>query len=446
MHPQSEIKEVLDRNWPPQQAQTQIDVLDLAYHIDNQRRSVEWEQQIDDNSILKYLSYNASDNPTLRVFFMTSRLEPLVSRMSGWTTGDLNVQRQTFELLCTYFQISPPFLEGILRPSPWAKAGHASFTHRDAAQIPQRIEGYYQYLNGWDAGPSNVWFSYDVNTGSSTYLLFDCPIHSKDRILRRAHEDVFAILSHPFAIDMLIAEECCYSWESLASRFREELLHWENNGGEGIPLHSIIHTPHGTQRLHSLSRSFQTIIADLYDLDERLDFLIQTSKTYGSLAKSKMPLTDSATETIIFFKSRNCIWKRWVENYNERTRLMMNLFFSIASQVDHRTNLQIAELTSKLSMEAKRDSSSMITIAAVTMVFLPGTFISAIFSMVFFNTATDNNGKATLIVSPQWWYFPTITIPLTIIVFIVWQWWRRQREAGTDHAGLKKSKNRDTSP
>ena len=55
---------------------------------------------------------------------------------------------------------------------------------------------------------------------------------------------------------------------------------------------------------------------------------------------------------------------------------MMNLFFSIASQVDNRTNLQIAELTSKISIEAKRDSSSMITIAAVTMVFLPGTFIS----------------------------------------------------------------------
>jgi hypothetical protein len=55
---------------------------------------------------------------------------------------------------------------------------------------------------------------------------------------------------------------------------------------------------------------------------------------------------------------------------------MMNLFFSIGSQVDNRTNLQIAELTSKISQEAKRDSSSMITIAAVTMVFLPGTFIS----------------------------------------------------------------------
>ncbi|KAK3174740.1 hypothetical protein OEA41_001986 [Lepraria neglecta] len=405
MHPQSEIKEVLDRNWPPQQAQTQIDVLDMEYHIGNQRRSVEWEQQLDDTSILKYLSYNASDNPTLRVLYAHC-----------------------------------PFPAGTL-------FSDALQLHDVEIRVTSKSnEGYYQYLTGWDAGPSNAWFSYNVNTGSSTYLLFDCPIYSKDRILRRAHEDVFAMLSCPFAIDMLIAEECCSSWESLVNRFREELLHWENNGGEGIPLHSIIHTPHGTQRLHSLSRSLQTIIADLYDLDERLDFLIQTSKTYGSLARSKLTLTDSAAETIIFFKSRNCIWKRWVENYNERTRLMMNLFFSIASQVDNRTNLQIAELTSKISMEAKRDSSSMITIAAVTMVFLPGTFISAIFSMVFFNTATDINGKANLIVSPQWWYFPTITIPLTIIVFILWQWWRRQREAGTDHAGLKKSKNQDTSP
>lgn len=55
---------------------------------------------------------------------------------------------------------------------------------------------------------------------------------------------------------------------------------------------------------------------------------------------------------------------------------MMNLFFDIASQVDNRTNLEIANLTSELEADARRDSSSMITIAAVTMVFLPGTFVS----------------------------------------------------------------------
>ena len=54
----------------------------------------------------------------------------------------------------------------------------------------------------------------------------------------------------------------------------------------------------------------------------------------------------------------------------------MNLLFSIAAQVDNKTNLDIADLTAKIALDTKRDSSSMITIAAVTMVFLPGTFIS----------------------------------------------------------------------
>ena len=57
--------------------------------------------------------------------------------------------------------------------------------------------------------------------------------------------------------------------------------------------------------------------------------------------------------------------------------------FNIASQNDNRTNIdiaatskQIAEDSRRIAEEAKKDSSSMITIAAVTMLFLPGTFVS----------------------------------------------------------------------
>ena len=120
-------------------------------------------------------------------------------------------------VLCTVI------LRGVLKE--WVRTSlMASFNK--ASRLKQIIEGHYQYLNGWNVGPSNVWFSYSVKTRSSTYLLFDCPLQTKDRILRRAHEDVFAMLSCPFAIDMLIVEECCSSWESLVDRFREELLHW----------------------------------------------------------------------------------------------------------------------------------------------------------------------------------------------------------------------------
>lgn len=203
-----------------------------------------------------------------------------------------------------------------------------------------------------------------------------------------------------------------------------------------------------------LSRGFRTIIGDLDDLQERLDFLIETAQKYESASSdsasgSPTQLRPSypAVENLMFVRSRNCVWKRWVANYEERTQLMMHLFFSIASQMDNRNNLNIANLTSKIAIETKRDSSSMITIAAVTMIFLPGTFISvnnlpsasskystltfcqAIFSMVFFNTGTNLAGQTTVDVAPQLWYYFVITIPLTILVFAVWQWWRRRREA-----------------
>lgn len=63
--------------------------------------------------------------------------------------------------------------------------------------------------------------------------------------------------------------------------------------------------------------------------------------------------------------------------------------------------------------------------------------------MVFFNTSIDGNGRASLNVAPQWWYFPAITIPLTIVVFAVWQWWRRKREAGGSKVDGNLSEKRD---
>jgi hypothetical protein len=50
--------------------------------------------------------------------------------------------------------------------------------------------------------------------------------------------------------------------------------------------------------------------------------------------------------------------------------------FHRANQEENRTNTRIANLTAKIAQRTQRDSGSMITIAAVTMFFLPGTFVS----------------------------------------------------------------------
>jgi hypothetical protein len=63
----------------------------------------------------------------------------------------------------------------------------------------------------------------------------------------------------------------------------------------------------------------------------------------------------------------------------------------------------------------------MITLAAVTMVFLPGTFISAILSTTVFDYGQDE-----LQVSRQWWLLVVTTVPLTAVVFLFWAGWRKR--------------------
>jgi len=47
--------------------------------------------------------------------------------------------------------------------------------------------------------------------------------------------------------------------------------------------------------------------------------------------------------------------------------------------------------------------------------------------MVFFNSKPNESGRESLIVGRQWWLFPVITVPLTILVFSIWVAWQRYR-------------------
>ncbi|KAK3941799.1 hypothetical protein QBC46DRAFT_381473 [Diplogelasinospora grovesii] len=68
---------------------------------------------------------------------------------------------------------------------------------------------------------------------------------------------------------------------------------------------------------------------------------------------------------------------------------------------------------------ARQDNSVMKSIALLGMIFLPATFISAIFSTTFFNFGQDGEWD----VSGKLWVYWAVTIPLTILVVVVWRVW-----------------------
>ncbi|KAK6337066.1 hypothetical protein TWF718_009852 [Orbilia javanica] len=90
-----------------------------------------------------------------------------------------------------------------------------------------------------------------------------------------------------------------------------------------------------------------------------------------------------------------------------RIRSEITLAFSTVAQLDSRLQAEIGNA-------ARADSYTMVKIAAVTMLFLPPSFVSAIFSTSFFEFKPAE-GEA---VSKDFWIFWAISIPLTVIVFV----------------------------
>jgi hypothetical protein len=101
------------------------------------------------------------------------------------------------------------------------------------------------------------------------------------------------------------------------------------------------------------------------------------------------------------------------------------------NRADQSTNIQIPDSSHTIVVKSKRDSLSMMTIAAITMIFLPGTFVASLFAMPLFDWTSKNVFRS------GFWIYWAITVPptaLTVLLWLVWflrrdiiQWWRKRR-------------------
>lgn len=119
-----------------------------------------------------------------------------------------------------------------------------------------------------------------------------------------------------------------------------------------------------------------------------------------------------------------------IENVISRAQMHLSLMLhssnlaeSRATQALAQQSRDLAELTALLAQQTSRDSASMIMIAAVTMFFLPATFVSSLFSMRFFVFDQDGSLKTSGMV----WIYPAVVVPLTASVFATWLAWIKLR-------------------
>ncbi|KAI0445830.1 hypothetical protein F4803DRAFT_109633 [Xylaria telfairii] len=95
---------------------------------------------------------------------------------------------------------------------------------------------------------------------------------------------------------------------------------------------------------------------------------------------------------------------------NEKRMLNeIQLAFNTVAQHDANTSV-------KIGLATQSDSVTMKSIAFVTLTFLPPTFVSAIFSMSFFNYSADSGWS----MSEKFWLYWVFAVPITLLTVVAW--------------------------
>ncbi|KAF1968821.1 hypothetical protein BU23DRAFT_601957 [Bimuria novae-zelandiae CBS 107.79] len=393
-----------------------IDVLDIV------GTDVTWKHGLEDAELesmvavitKRKLAASSLAKRSFSVFFLNT----LRSR-EGWLPGNFSFSAHTLRTL-QKAGLSSMVLDAIFTKSGYgSKMRNQCSTQREVTGELKSFEVCYRYICGWEAGIS---FTQFLRTQYQTvYFCINYPPAALCR-LRVKLEKRVQIAYRDFFLDALSADESLRAWEIDIGVRREQLFDYERKYDV-----EVMNLDVTTRELHRLSKDWNSLGQDCQDQALQLDFL---ASTYGKYLETmnevqcpwEVDKSYDMRESFEVLKSQCNNYYRWTIAHRERTNIRINLLFHLSAQQEARTSKEIAEFSARIAEQTQRDSASMITIAAVTMLFLPGSFISAVLSTIFFDYGEDS-----LRISKEWWILPATAIPTTLIVFAIWLVWRWQR-------------------
>ncbi|KAF2270072.1 hypothetical protein CC78DRAFT_611738 [Lojkania enalia] len=159
-------------------------------------------------------------------------------------------------------------------------------------------------------------------------------------------------------------------------------------------------------------------------LTKRFLSIMDALKTYEFADEAVMKMIDAADksrrERLINRLALLENYEHYVQCMGKRVDNLVTVLYTVLSQIDSKNQVKIAEINLQIAQAVRHDSIPMRTIAYITLVLLPGAFISSIFGTNFFQY---NPTTGILHTAPTFWHYWAITIPVTIFVLLVWNIW-----------------------
>ncbi|PVH73623.1 hypothetical protein DL98DRAFT_519816 [Cadophora sp. DSE1049] len=296
-----------------------------------------------------------------------------------------------------------------------------------------------------DRKPVPICFRYSFRTKKSIYILGNTP-RATETILRRfcelAQERGEEL--HPFAFHLVILQDAIRSRDPNMAYNLKSLLLIEDLLLEGslMTTQSLDKFRQQTQELHEMSRSM--IITEHYN-DRYLSNLRNLMRDMEGLENEGKRLSEGCevnydsherTKDGLLCLLDYCMDRaRRLNNRKQRVQNLIGLLYNLTANRDSMASLKIAEESTNIAHETRKDSMAMKTIATLTMLYLPASFVCSLFGTNFFALDTDGESQRSFVVSGLWWLLVVVAVPVTLVTFGVWLWWmklqgngRRKRE------------------
>ncbi|EAW25192.1 uncharacterized protein NFIA_106810 [Aspergillus fischeri NRRL 181] len=330
--------------------------------------------------------------------------------------------------------VNPEFMLNMLgRPDYWSPRTRWKCNIKNELIFCDHFCQHPRWNIQLQGAPLSVYMIRQVKTKLTAYIIShkegDSSVHALQQILR-AGVDKFGMksnsqryLTNPFDIAVLLSSLSFEASKFHVARFRRYM--WQQVNKVDDHLAGLETSDRG--RLTELTKSLQIISqqADSHLLNADVAIITATgirdtqAKLHDYLSTPtlfRQPAEDAITYVIDSMEKQKMLFL----NYKSRKDSTMSLVYNLVTQSDAANNIQLAQ-------SMKRDSTSMSSIAALTMLFLPGTFTSSILSAGIFSARANSNGIST---SSLWWLWIALTFPLTLIVMAAWWTYKCRSERG----------------
>jgi len=160
-----------------------------------------------------------------------------------------------------------------------------------------------------------------------------------------------------------------------AEKLRTKVLHYE------IRIQEPADLAFETWNLHRLAQDMHVLTEYYADVEAKIQFLKQAYRAYrdSSWVRTRQAIMRQDLEHLEAMWWRTSVSKQWIVTYKDRVNILINHVFHISSQ-------EQARATAAIAQDAAKDSLAMGTVAAVTLFFLPPTFVCVCLPLIHSGT------------------------------------------------------------